>query len=190
MESDFKVNTRTGQYTKLCIKCLDTDKKSRECEHQKRRSRCKECGGGSICEHQKRRSNCKACGGGEICEHQRIRSVCKECGGSQICQHKRIRSSCKICNPIGHLASIVRNRTYDALKHNKDLHSVEYLGCNIEKFKQHIKAQFTEGMSWDNYGEWHIDHRIPLAYKQDDKNSNNRRSSETSSLYKYSTSLG
>ena len=44
--------------------------------------------------------------------------------------------------------------------------SAEYLGCNIETFKKHIEQQFTEGMSWENYGEWHIDHKIPLKYNK------------------------
>jgi hypothetical protein len=39
------------------------------------------------------------------------------------------------------------------------------LGCSFEYFKTHIESQFTEGMSWDNYGlkGWHLDHIIPLA---------------------------
>ena len=32
-----------------------------KCEHNKRKSRCKECGGSSICEHNRRRSQCKEC---------------------------------------------------------------------------------------------------------------------------------
>ena len=31
--------------------------------------------------------------------------------------------------------------------------STEYLGCNIEMFEKHIGKQFTEGISWENYGE-------------------------------------
>ena len=31
------------------------------CEHNRVRSQCKECGGGSICEHNRRRSKCKDC---------------------------------------------------------------------------------------------------------------------------------
>jgi len=27
----------------------------------------------------------------------------------------------------------------------------------------HLERQFTKGMSWDNYGEWHLDHILPLA---------------------------
>jgi len=27
----------------------------------------------------------------------------------------------------------------------------------------HLEKQFKEGMSWDNYGKWHIDHKKPLA---------------------------
>ena len=42
--------------------------------------------------------------------------------------------------------------------------STEYLGHNIKMFKKHIEQQFTEGMSWENYIEWHIDHKIPLKY--------------------------
>lgn len=32
-------------------------------------------------EHNKRKSRCKDCGGSEICEHNRLRSQCKDCGG-------------------------------------------------------------------------------------------------------------
>jgi len=67
------------------------------CEHQRRKDRCKECGGGSICEHQRRRSTCKDCGGSGICEHQRERSRCKYGGGGSICEHQRVRSRCKDC---------------------------------------------------------------------------------------------
>jgi hypothetical protein len=67
------------------------------CEHNKIRSRCKECGGASICKHNIQRSQCKPCGGSQICEHNKIRSVCKECGGASICEHNKIRSVCKEC---------------------------------------------------------------------------------------------
>ena len=67
------------------------------CEHKKVRSECKECGGGSVCEHKRRRSRCKECGGGSICEHKKLRSQCKECGGGSVCEHKRRRSQCKEC---------------------------------------------------------------------------------------------
>ena len=67
------------------------------CPHGRQRSRCKECGGGSICEHGRIRSQCKECGGASICEHGRQRNICKECGGSQICEHGRRRTQCKEC---------------------------------------------------------------------------------------------
>jgi|BioPla2DNA2_1021312.scaffolds.fasta_scaffold46761_2 hypothetical protein len=39
----------------------------------------------------------------------------------------------------------------------------EILGCDADELRTHIESQFTEGMSWDNYGEWHIDHIKPCA---------------------------
>ena len=70
---------------------------AKKCEHGRRRSRCKDCGGGSICEHGRRRNMCKDCGGSSICGHGRERSKCKDCGGSSICEHGRWRSTCKDC---------------------------------------------------------------------------------------------
>ena len=53
------------------------------CEHGRKRSRCKECGGSYICEHGRERSHCKECGGSSFCEHGRQQSKCKECGGAK-----------------------------------------------------------------------------------------------------------
>lgn len=43
--------------------------------------------------------------------------------------------------------------------------TMQFLGCSIEYFFQHIESQFKSGMSWDNYGsgdgKWEIDHIIP-----------------------------
>ena len=40
----------------------------------------------SKCEHNRRKSQCKECGGGSICEHNRQKSQCKKCGGSSLCK--------------------------------------------------------------------------------------------------------
>ena len=38
----------------------------------------------------------------------------------------------------------------------------ELLGYTLEELMSHLESLFTEGMSWDNYGEWHVDHKIPM----------------------------
>lgn len=37
------------------------------------------------------------------------------------------------------------------------------LGYTKEELKSHLEAQFKKGMTWENAGEWHIDHIVPVA---------------------------
>lgn len=39
----------------------------------------------------------------------------------------------------------------------------DLVGYTLEDLKRHLERQFTKGMTWDNYGEWHIDHILPRA---------------------------
>jgi hypothetical protein len=41
---------------------------------------------------------------------------------------------------------------------SKEGHTIDLLGYSALELKEHIEKQFTEGMSWNNHGEWHIDH--------------------------------
>jgi len=41
--------------------------------------------------------------------------------------------------------------------------SIDILGCSIENYKDYLSDLFTEGMNWDNYGDWHIDHKRPVS---------------------------
>lgn len=34
-----------------------------------------------------------------------------------------------------------------------------------DALRQRIEMNFGQGMSWANYGKWHIDHRVPMALK-------------------------
>lgn len=62
------------------------------------------------------------------------------------------------------ISAALRTRLYMAVKRGSKVGSaVTDLGCSIEEFKCFIENQFTEGMSWDNYGKWHLDHVRPLA---------------------------
>ncbi len=62
------------------------------------------------------------------------------------------------------LSQYLRNRIYYALKGNiKSKHTIELLGCSIEQLKSHLEKKFTKGMSWNNYGKWHVDHIKPCA---------------------------
>jgi hypothetical protein len=40
---------------------------------------------------------------------------------------------------------------------------MEMVGCTVERLRAHLEAQFAPGMSWENYGEWQIDHIRPCA---------------------------
>jgi 5-methylcytosine-specific restriction endonuclease McrA len=75
-----------------------------------------------------------------------------------------MRHHCQECDIHGYIANITRHAVYISLKRNKTQKSVDYLGCSIQEFKQHIEVQFKEGMTWENHGKWHIDHIIPLKY--------------------------
>lgn len=58
----------------------------------------------------------------------------------------------------------LRRRMAHALKgESKSAHTMELIGCSIEFLKEYIANKFTEGMSWDNYGEWHLDHIRPCS---------------------------
>ncbi len=58
----------------------------------------------------------------------------------------------------------LRTRLYQALKGNfKAGSAVKLLGCSIAELKIHLESQFKSGMTWENYGTWHIDHIRPLA---------------------------
>ena len=63
------------------------------CQHGRRRTQCKECGGSQICQHGRRRDRCKECGGSQICKHGRRRGHCKECGDYRCSQCNRAFSS-------------------------------------------------------------------------------------------------
>ena len=69
-------------------------------------------------------------------------------------------------NPLFKLKVNLRNRTRIAFTHNgysKNSKTEIILGVSWEICKAHIERQFTKGMNWDNHGDWHIDHIIPLA---------------------------
>ena len=62
------------------------------------------------------------------------------------------------------LALNLRSRLNKAIKKDYKIGSaVRDLGCSIEELKKHLESKFKPGMSWDNYGQWHIDHVKPLS---------------------------
>jgi hypothetical protein len=57
-----------------------------------------------------------------------------------------------IANSIRKMGYTKRSRTH------------QILGCSFMDFKIYIENQFSEGMSWDNHGKWHLDHKIPVSW--------------------------
>jgi len=55
----------------------------------------------------------------------------------------------------------LRGRLRAALKGaGKTKRTLHLVGCTIPELRAHLEKQFKPGMSWDNYGQWHVDHRV------------------------------
>jgi hypothetical protein len=64
-----------------------------------------------------------------------------------------------------------RSLLYSTLKRigkEKEAHTIDELGYSAEELKFHIESKFTPGMTWENHGEWHIDHIIPVSAFSED----------------------
>ena len=78
-------------------------------------------------------------------------------------QYKTTRSS---VDPLFKFKRCLRTLIYAKIRqggYTKKSKTFTILGCTFDEFQQHISAQFTEGMSWSNHGEWHLDHITPVA---------------------------
>ncbi len=56
----------------------------------------------------------------------------------------------------------VRIRINKFLK-NKKSDSSDIVGCSYLYLKEHLEQKFKDNMFWENYGDWHIDHIVPLS---------------------------
>lgn len=69
-------------------------------------------------------------------------------------------------DPLYRLRYNMRNRIRGAFRSKswrKDNTTAIMLGCSFDELKTHIELQFKENMTWENYGEWEIDHIYPLS---------------------------
>ena len=63
-----------------------------------------------------------------------------------------------VCAMRTRISKLLRQKNAD--KNNK---FYKYLGCNKLEFIDYFQKKFKEGMTWENHGEWHIDHIKPCA---------------------------
>lgn len=77
----------------------------------------------------------------------------------------------KKIDPIFKLKCRLRVRLWESFKKkgwNKG-RSEELLGCGYEFLKSFIENQFQKGMTLENHGKWHIDHKMALSKAKNEK---------------------
>ena len=73
----------------------------------------------------------------------------------------------KASDPLYKLISNFRTAIYQVLKESnvdKNKHYFDILQYTPEELITHLESQFKDTMSWDNYGEWHVDHKLPITH--------------------------
>ena len=88
-------------------------------------------------------------------------TICKTCYNKQ-------RIEIRYSTPQRKAASLLRARLSQLIrkaKTNKQAHTMDLAGCDIEYLVEYLEDQFQAGMSWKNHGRdgWHIDHIKPCA---------------------------
>ncbi len=79
-------------------------------------------------------------------------------------KNRRIWENKKLAtDPNYKLSKSMRRRLHHALKGRKSYSTEVLLGCKIAELKTHLEKQFKPGMTWENYGKWHIDHIFPIS---------------------------
>ena len=111
----------------------------------------------------------------------KLRNDCKECLVNYRKQNRRkiqdnmnkYEKARKKIDPAFKLSKTLRSRLGSALRNQsaKKRNTTFILtGCSMNFLKGYLEGKFTEGMTWENHGEWHIDHIKPCcSYNLEDE---------------------
>ena len=70
-------------------------------------------------------------------------------------------------DPFKKFVFMIRSHAWRVVKQlslgKKPTSTFKWVGCSSKELKSHFESLFVEGMSWDNYGKWHIDHIRPVS---------------------------
>lgn len=58
------------------------------------------------------------------------------------------------------ISSLIRRKLRNRLLSKNRKSTWDFLPYTIDELKEHLERLFSKGMTWNNYGEWHIDHKI------------------------------
>jgi hypothetical protein len=78
----------------------------------------------------------------------------------------------KELDPLFKLKGNIRSLISIAIKkqgYSKKSKTFSILCCTEVEFKKHLERQFTKGMTWDNLGQWHLDHIYPVSLAKDEQ---------------------
>lgn len=92
--------------------------------------------------------------------HEERKRACRERAAKRYNQTKHTpqhKIHQLIRNTTGRIARITNGRN------KKEKRSHEILGCSFDEARAHIERQFQPGMTWENYGQWVIDHIFPIS---------------------------
>jgi len=126
-------------------------------------SKCKECVASYLAEYGKKNRS-------KLSENQRQYRVQKADQFKEYYNKPEVKARLKAWeknNPHSKICRIIRERTRKILRnalYGKGIGPISNLiGCTGRELVYHIESQFETGMNWDNRGEWHIDHIIPIS---------------------------
>lgn len=104
----------------------------------------------------------------------KLRNECKECltrwrknNRKQLTEKQLIyERNRRATDPAFKLCGTLRSRLGNAINSKNAIKSnttMELIGCKLSFLLGYLEAKFTEGMSWENHGTWHIDHIRPCC---------------------------
>ncbi len=100
----------------------------------------------------------RPCKFGHMAERYVSNRQCVQCNAVKTIERDR---KCRAADPAYRMFRSVLNRSGQVLMGRA--RPSKSVGCSKDTLSRHIEAQFTEGMTWERYGQWEVDHITPLS---------------------------
>ena len=109
---------------------------------------------------KKYRMSCVQCGSDRGYQtHKDALRTCKACRDKNVTKYTKEQKRLRCCMK----ANLVARLKQRLINKNKKS-TFDILYYTVDELKIHLESKFQPGMTWDNYGEWEIDHVTPDSW--------------------------